>query len=236
MFQIYYFAILALAINLVNSFPQQNQSPFLITALTGIQKGSVSYYGNSAEDPPPYDGKGACANNPPIDKFVAMNSVQFDQLTPNGNPNNNPLCGQCIKVTNPNNGNSIVLQIADRCPSCMGIGGIDISFNAFGELVGGTAAAANIGRTDVSWEMVECPIDLEVYTPNFVKSSNEMATNMKMKMEIHVGCSKQHKIQAGDTCYELGLANGIDVETVKALNVGIDCLNLQIDSMICLAA
>ncbi|KAK4222851.1 hypothetical protein QBC38DRAFT_426536 [Podospora fimiseda] len=37
-----------------------------------------------------------------------------DLQTPNGNPNNNPLCGKKIKVSH--NGKSVTVKVTDRCP------------------------------------------------------------------------------------------------------------------------
>ncbi|KAK3998026.1 hypothetical protein QBC44DRAFT_229080 [Cladorrhinum sp. PSN332] len=39
-----------------------------------------------------------------------------DPQTPNGNPNNNPLCNRNIKVTH--NGKSVTVKVVDRCPVC----------------------------------------------------------------------------------------------------------------------
>lgn len=54
------------------------------------------------------DGLGACGvTSGPNDYIVALSEALFDPQTPNGNPNNNPLCGQ--KLTAYLGGNSIEL-------------------------------------------------------------------------------------------------------------------------------
>lgn len=74
-------------------------------------------------------GLGACGwRNNNNEHVVAINSVQFDPFTPNGNPNRNTLCGRQIRATS--GGKSLVLGVVDRCPGC-GWGGLDLSPSAF---------------------------------------------------------------------------------------------------------
>lgn len=76
--------------------------------------------------------------------IVALNSAQFDPHTPNGNPNNNALCGRKIQVNGPRG--SAVVRVVDRCPSCPH-GGLDLSPAAFRAVVGDLS----IGLADVTW-------------------------------------------------------------------------------------
>ncbi|KAI1317565.1 RlpA-like double-psi beta-barrel-protein domain-containing protein-containing protein [Xylariaceae sp. FL0255] len=87
--------------------------------------------GDMAWFPP---GLGACGKvNSASDTIVALSADIFDLQTPNGNPNNNPLCGKQVCVTSLKandpitnqlyqirinfNGKSAVATIEDRCPS-----------------------------------------------------------------------------------------------------------------------
>jgi expansin (peptidoglycan-binding protein) len=75
----------------------------------------------------------------------ALNSQQFDPYTPNGNPNNNTLCGKKIKVTGPNG--TADVTIVDRLPSGQS-GDLDLSPAAFDLIVGNR----DIGRAQVTWQ------------------------------------------------------------------------------------
>ena len=63
-------------------------------------------------------GMGACGHTSGEDeKMVAISMALFDQYTPNGNPNKNPLCGQTVSITSPD-GSSHEATIWDRCVGC----------------------------------------------------------------------------------------------------------------------
>jgi hypothetical protein len=69
--------------------------------------GSMTYYDV---------GLGACGyNNNDGQMVVAMPYGVFDPSTPNGNPNNNALCGQTISIGY--NGKWVGAEIVDRCKS-----------------------------------------------------------------------------------------------------------------------
>jgi hypothetical protein len=62
-------------------------------------------------------GLGACGlYNSSSDPIVALSAPDFDPSTPDGNPNNNPLCDKKILITQ--NGRSTSARIVDRCASC----------------------------------------------------------------------------------------------------------------------
>ncbi|KAL2152800.1 hypothetical protein VTH82DRAFT_3955 [Thermothelomyces myriococcoides] len=74
-------------------------------------------------------GLGACGNwNGDGDLVAALNAADFDPYTPNGNPNNNSLCGRRLRVSY--NGKSVDVTVVDRCPTC-NAGDLDLSPAAF---------------------------------------------------------------------------------------------------------
>jgi hypothetical protein len=58
-------------------------------------------------------GMGACGHDSSESERMAL----FDKYTPNGNPNNNPLCGKTLSITSPD-GSSHEATIWDRCVGC----------------------------------------------------------------------------------------------------------------------
>ncbi|KAK3690169.1 RlpA-like double-psi beta-barrel-protein domain-containing protein-containing protein, partial [Podospora appendiculata] len=85
--------------------------------------GSFTYYET---------GLGACGwYSSDSDYIVALNWEQFDPATPNGNPNDNTLCGSQIQANY--NGNSVVVTVVDRCAGCSW-GDLDFSPAAFSQL------------------------------------------------------------------------------------------------------
>lgn len=63
-------------------------------------------------------GMGACGHDSgENDNMVAISMALFDQYTPNGNPNKNPLCGQTVSITGAD-GSSHEATIWDRCVGC----------------------------------------------------------------------------------------------------------------------
>lgn len=79
------------------------------------------------------------------DRLVNSNVlVPSDASTPNGNPNNNPLCGRSIRVNHE--GKSVTVQVVDRCAAC-GTHDLDLSpvaFKVFNPL--------DVGRFQASWD------------------------------------------------------------------------------------
>lgn len=65
-------------------------------------------------------GLGACGMNSNGNELVcAMAAPDFDPQTPNGNPNNNRLCGKYISVSGPRG--TITVKVVDRCPVCKSV-------------------------------------------------------------------------------------------------------------------
>ncbi|KAL8408533.1 hypothetical protein RB594_007098 [Gaeumannomyces avenae] len=90
-------------------------------------------------------GLGACGKqNVDTDLIVALNKADFDPSTPNGNPNNNKLCGKKMRVSY--NGKSVDVTLRDRCAGCKK-GDVDLSPAAFKKL-----APLGSGRVKGSWK------------------------------------------------------------------------------------
>ena len=51
-----------------------------------------------------------------------------------------------------------------------------------------------------------------------------------------LSCSKYYTIVSGDICYNIAQNNGLDVNGLLALNLGLDCSNLQIGNQICVSS
>ncbi|CAF1003810.1 unnamed protein product [Adineta steineri] len=105
---------------------------------SGLFHGKCTYYYVSA-------GLTACGHRYDDHQFiVALNTAQFDPHTPNGNPNNNALCGRQIQVNGPRG--AAVVGVVDSCPGCP-YGGVDLSTAAFQAVVGDLS----IGVANVTW-------------------------------------------------------------------------------------
>ncbi|KAK3939226.1 RlpA-like double-psi beta-barrel-protein domain-containing protein-containing protein [Diplogelasinospora grovesii] len=97
--------------------------------------GSVTYYET---------GLGACGWwSADSDYIVALDWELFDPHTPNGNPNNNDLCGRKMRVFA--NGKSVDVTLVDRCAGCAR-GDVDLSPAAFQAL-----APLAVGRMSGNW-------------------------------------------------------------------------------------
>jgi len=63
-------------------------------------------------------GLGSCGiTSADGEMVVALAAPLFDQYTPNGNPNKNPLCNQVISITGKD-GKTYDAKVVDRCPVC----------------------------------------------------------------------------------------------------------------------
>nr|POE54448.1 allergen asp f 7 like [Quercus suber] len=118
------FGALALTIGLAAGLtvPSSNDA-------TGTSAASGDHTGDMTFFTP---GLGACGvTSGPNDQIVALSEALFDPQTPNGNPNNNPLCGQ--KITVSLGGKSIELTVVDRCTGCAE-NDIDTTESSFSQL------------------------------------------------------------------------------------------------------
>lgn len=109
-----------------------------LTMMAAARHGDLTYY---------KPGLGACGKvNGENDAIVAISHVIFDPKTPNGNPNNNPLCGRKIKINR--NGKSVVVRVQDRCEACKK-NDLDVPVKVFKKL-----AKKSAGRVKMNWKWV----------------------------------------------------------------------------------
>jgi LysM repeat protein len=47
-------------------------------------------------------------------------------------------------------------------------------------------------------------------------------------------CSNYHVVRAGDTCYQLAMSRGLELNSLLQVNPGINCYNLQIGQTLCI--
>jgi hypothetical protein len=78
----------------------------------------------------------------------------------NGNFSNVVHCGECAKLTNTGNGNSVIVTIIDECPisgsqnsPCKNAGHLDVSMQAFNALGYSSGDPSN-----TTWKSVPCPV------------------------------------------------------------------------------
>jgi len=105
-----------------------------------------------------YDvGQGACGQTSQAsDYIVAIGRKRFEQeLPPNRNPNQNPLCSRKIKCTRPGKGTIVVVEVKDMCPGC-GEDDLDFSPAAFDELAGSGPRdeTTRVDPFEFEWEWV----------------------------------------------------------------------------------
>ncbi|AEO59689.1 hypothetical protein MYCTH_2119829 [Thermothelomyces thermophilus ATCC 42464] len=92
-------------------------------------------------------GLGACGHsNGDGDLVVALSHADFDPSTPNGNPNNNPLCGRRLRASYA--GRSVDVTVVDRCVACNS-GDLDLSPAAFQAL-----ADLSVGVIGGTWNWI----------------------------------------------------------------------------------
>jgi rare lipoprotein A (peptidoglycan hydrolase) len=60
-----------------------------------------------------------------------------------------PLCGKKVKINNPQNGQSVVVTVADACPTCKNSNSIDLSQGAFNQI-----AKPEQGMVPIEWTFV----------------------------------------------------------------------------------
>ncbi|KAI3338872.1 RlpA-like double-psi beta-barrel-protein domain-containing protein-containing protein [Ustulina deusta] len=116
----------------------------LVSAAPAASSGALEARSNSGDLTYYTPGLGACGvYNSESDSIVALSWKLFDPHTPNGNPNNNSLCGRKIKVTR--GGKSAVVTVEDRCEGC-NTNDLDVPVKVFSKL-----ADPNAGRVKVTW-------------------------------------------------------------------------------------
>ncbi|GAA5810056.1 hypothetical protein MFLAVUS_003474 [Mucor flavus] len=88
-------------------------------------------------------GLGSCGQVNTDDELVA--ALNAPQMMNGANPNNNPMCGRMIKVTNPATNKSVTVKIVDTCPPCVS-GSVDLSPAAFSAI-----SNLDVGRIKINW-------------------------------------------------------------------------------------
>lgn len=109
---------------------------------TGSSDGSLNY-GGFATYFYQNGNAGACGKvHSDSDYICAMDQARY------GNSgNSSPLCGQQVQITNENNGNTVVVTIADDCPTCANENSIDLSVAAFQALDN-----LSVGDIPIKWK------------------------------------------------------------------------------------
>jgi hypothetical protein len=180
------------------------------SALSG--EGTATFYGDSKDEHnSPFDETmlGACGpkrHNAPHNVenyFVALNSIQFDSETPNDNTYSNPLCATCLLVTHATLHTQTTVYLTDSCVGKDGSckeGDIDLSLDAFSDLVGSHDEAYHVGVAQVSWETVPCPESLPVHSE--VKEATKSSSNHAVSDISEVKAVTQGKGYAKDYSYD----------------------------------
>lgn len=88
---------------------------------------------------------GACGTVHSDSDFICA----MDQTRYGNSGNASPLCGQQVQITNENNGNTIVVTIADDCPTCANENSIDLSVAAFQALDN-----LSVGDLPIKWKFL----------------------------------------------------------------------------------
>ncbi|KZV72798.1 hypothetical protein PENSPDRAFT_575512, partial [Peniophora sp. CONT] len=82
---------------------------------------------------------GACGQVNPDSAFIVAEQAQRYKASD---------CGRQVRVTNNNNGKSVVAKVADKCPGCQGnANSLDLSQGAFDAI-----AAEATGIVPITWE------------------------------------------------------------------------------------
>jgi rare lipoprotein A (peptidoglycan hydrolase) len=72
----------------------------------------------------------------------------IDQDRYGSSGNKSPLCGKKVHIVNKSNGKSVVVTIADDCPTCKNGNSIDLSEGAFKQIA--TEAQGEVESTSMS--------------------------------------------------------------------------------------
>ncbi|KAG1875206.1 RlpA-like double-psi beta-barrel-protein domain-containing protein-containing protein [Suillus tomentosus] len=88
---------------------------------------------------------GACGTVHSDSDFICA----MDQSRYGNSGNTSPLCGQQVQITNQINGNTVVVTIADDCPTCQNSNSIDLSVAAFQAL-----DDLSVGDLPITWKFL----------------------------------------------------------------------------------
>ncbi|WP_431689259.1 expansin EXLX1 family cellulose-binding protein [Hahella sp. NBU794] len=111
-----------------------------------------------------YNGGGHCSVPAPAMLTAAMNQTDY---------NGSQACGGCVRVTNRNNGKSVVVRVDDSCPGC-NPGDVDLTDAAFAQI-----SPLEAGRIPISWDYVACDYpSLQLY---FMEGSSQWWTAVQVR-------------------------------------------------------
>ncbi|KAJ3109239.1 hypothetical protein HDU96_007270 [Phlyctochytrium bullatum] len=114
----------------------------------GRYSGWATFYGDGGNDPGPFctPNCGHCGPN-----FIPKNRGYFAAI--HSDLFSFDLCGACAFVYK--DGKQVVVPIVDSCPTC-NPNSLDLSHQAFADLVGGWNEATRIGLMQIQWEVRPC--------------------------------------------------------------------------------
>lgn len=88
---------------------------------------------------------GACGKVHGDGEFIAaMDSRRYGNTSVRSS-----LCGKRVRITNPKNGKSVTVTVADACPTCENSNSIDLSVGAFKQI-----ASLEQGLVPIQWQFV----------------------------------------------------------------------------------
>ncbi|PSK48641.1 Papain inhibitor [Elsinoe australis] len=112
----------------------------------GSTDAGASYTGDATHWDP---AMGACGwTNNSDEPVVAISMALFDTKTPNGNPNNNPLCGRYVSIK-CSDGSSTKAKVVDRCVGCKQ-GDLDMTLTLFNKVTGN--GDGRVGGMEWQWD------------------------------------------------------------------------------------
>ncbi|KAJ3118432.1 hypothetical protein HDU96_001599 [Phlyctochytrium bullatum] len=114
----------------------------------GRYRGWATFYGDGGNDPGPFctPNCGHCGPN-----FIPKNRGYFAAI--HSDLFSFDICGACAYVYK--DGKQVVVPVVDSCPTC-NPNSLDLSHQAFSDLVGGWDEATRIGLMQIEWEVRPC--------------------------------------------------------------------------------
>jgi expansin (peptidoglycan-binding protein) len=138
-----------------------------------VHKGVATYYAA--------DGSGNCSYPATPDPLVAaMNHTEYAASA---------TCGACVHIVGPEG--EITVRIVDSCPECP-VGHIDLSEGAFTML-----AAKDLGKIDIDWQYVSCPVDGNI-SYFFKEGSNQWWTAVQVRNHRNAIATFEYKDEMGN--------------------------------------
>ncbi|KAH7717458.1 speract/scavenger receptor domain-containing protein [Aphelenchoides avenae] len=157
-----------------------------------------------------YDNKGTGSCGTEIDASSQLLAAVSGTLWTALNPNNDPLCKQCVEVSYK--GKTIKVPIKDKCPTC-NKDQVDLSLPAFLKLENKA-----VGRAfGASYKIVSCSGSAPAPAP-----------------PASGGCKKTYTVKQGDSCWKVWTDNKLTEAKFRSLNPKVNCDALQIGAKVCI--